>query len=167
MGEVINLNEHEAANKMRELAKDEICLFYSYQDMYHAVTRPMNTQEIDDDGIFWFLSHKNSNKNQHISRNNKVQLLYSNPAKQKYLSVDGEAIILYDQNKINQLWNSFAKAWFTERKTDPNLSLIKVKPIEAYYWDTKYGKMVSFFKIMLSAVTGKTMDDGVEGKLVL
>ncbi|MEO7834943.1 MAG: pyridoxamine 5'-phosphate oxidase family protein, partial [Ginsengibacter sp.] len=50
-------------------------------------------------------------------------------------------------------------------KKDPNISVIKVIPENAYYWDTAHGKMISLLKIAASVVSGKTMDDGVEGKL--
>ena len=42
---------------------------------------------------------------------------------------------------------------------------IKVSPLDAYYRDTKSNKFVSLLKTGISAVTGKTMDDGVEGKI--
>jgi general stress protein 26 len=57
------------------------------------------------------------------------------------------------------------KAWFQEGPEDPNLSLIKFTPSEGFYWDTKNGKMVAFAKILTSIISGKTMDDSVEGTL--
>jgi len=42
--------------------------------------------------------------------------------------------------------------------------VIKVSPEEAYYWDTKSGKMVSMLKILASAVAGKTFNEGVAGR---
>ena len=58
-----------------------------------------------------------------------------------------------------------AKAWFQEGKDDPNLSLIKVTPENAYYWEPKHNKMVTLFKMASSAVTGEQMDIGNQGKL--
>jgi hypothetical protein len=52
-----------------------------------------------------------------------------------------------------------------EGKDDPELTLIKVEPVHTYYWDTKHGKMVAFAKMLASVVTGKTIDDSIEGKL--
>jgi general stress protein 26 len=63
------------------------------------------------------------------------------------------------------MWSSIAKAWFTEGKDDPAISLVKVTPEEGYYWDTKNNKMISLIKIAAAVVTGKTMDGGIEGKL--
>ena len=44
-------------------------------------------------------------------------------------------------------------------------SFIKVTPSEGYYWDTKHGTAVAFLKMAASVITGKTMDDSVEGTL--
>ncbi len=79
--------------------------------------------------------------------------------------MEGNDVITEDKNKIDELWTPIIKTWFQEGKDDPNLTLLKVTPAEAYYWDTKHGKMVSFAKMMASIVVGKTMDDGIEGKL--
>jgi general stress protein 26 len=79
--------------------------------------------------------------------------------------VYGTAEISTDKQKIDKYWSTMVKAWFPEGKDDPNLTLIKVKPEDAYYWDTKNNKLVSLIKIMTSVVTGKTADDGVEGEL--
>jgi hypothetical protein len=43
---------------------------------------------------------------------------------------------------------------------DPKLTLLKITPSDAYYRDTKNSKMVSFFKIVISTIPGKGMDDG-------
>ena len=75
--------------------------------------------------------------------------------------------MLHDKKQIDRLWSPILKTWFNEGKDDPELELISVRPLEAYYWDTKHNKMVAGFKILAGAVTGKTMDDGVEGKMSL
>ncbi len=94
-----------------------------------------------------------------------MQLFYINNSGYEYLSVYGTAEISTDKQKIDEYWSTMVKAWFPEGKDDPNLTLIKVKPEDAYYWDTKNNKLVSLIKIMTSVVTGKTSDDGVEGEL--
>jgi general stress protein 26 len=125
----------------------------------------MSTQEVDDDGSIWFLSGKSSNKHEEIREDNRVQLFYYNKGSSEYLSVYGEAEVLYDRKEIDRLWTPIAKTWFTEGKDDPDLELIKVKPLDAYYWDTKHNKMVAGLKILTGTLTGVTMDDGVEGRM--
>ena len=59
------------------------------------------------------------------------------------------------------------KTWFQEGKDDPDLTIIRVQPTAVYYWDTKHNRMVAGLKIAASLLTGKTMDDSVEGELLL
>jgi hypothetical protein len=59
----------------------------------------------------------------------------------------------------------FLKTWFNDGKEDKDISLLRVRPEEGHYWDTKNNKVVSLAKIAIGALTGKTMDDSVEGKI--
>lgn len=165
MGDIQNLSDQEAVKKMQDLGKDEVCLFCTFGEEEDLEFRPMSTQAIDDNGHFWFFSDRRSHKDEQIDEYNKVYLLYSNPGKQNYMCIEGSAIVSRDQAKVDELWNPAAKAWFKDGKDDPYISVIEVTPHKAHYWDTKHGKMISFLKILASAVSGKTMDDGVEGEL--
>jgi len=167
MDNQVNLERQGAIEKLRELAKDiDLCLFctnLAQQD--GATTRPMSTQQVDDNGDIWFFSAKDSDKNREIEADSKVQLYYAHPGKSSYMVVNGEASISTDKNKIEELWSPLAKAWFKEGKDDPSISLIRVSNINAYYWDTKGNRMVNFVKMLASAATGKTLVDAQEGAL--
>lgn len=166
MGEKINLGNKEAIAKIKELAEDvRICMFCTELSNSPFTTRPMALQEVDEYGNLWFLSSSESNKNFEIKADEKVQLLFSKTADSHYLSVFGSAYIYKDKNKIEEMWSPIAKAWFEEGKDDPKLTVIRVSPEDSYYWDTKDGRMISLLKIAVAAVTGKSMDGGVEGEL--
>lgn len=166
MGDTKNLISDEAIEKIKHLAESaNTCHFVTALTKLPLSTRPMATQKVDEDGSLWFMSDKNSSKNHEIQNDNRVQLFYSNQSSYEYLSISGTAEIIFDKKLIDEMWSSIAKAWFTEGKDDPAISLVKVTPEEGYYWDTKNNKMISLIKIAAAAVTGKTMDGGVEGKL--
>lgn len=166
MGDTKNLIDKEAIEKIQELAKDaNICHFVTKLTEMPLSSRPMATQKVEDDGAIWFLSDKESDKNKDIQSDNRVQLFYSANSNYEYLSIYGTAEIVFDTAKIHELWTNFAKAWFIEGEDDPSISLIKVTPEDGYYWDTKSNKLISLFKIAKSAVTGKTDDNGIEGRL--
>lgn len=162
-----NLNNAEAIAKLKELAKDiDIALFCTnLKTNDGATSRPMSTQGVDDDGTIWFFSAADSDKNNEIIQDKNVQLFYSNPGNMNFMVVNGTAEILFDKNKIDELWSPLVKTWFQGGKEDPNLSLIKVTPVTAYYWDTKGSKMINFFKMIASIATGKTLVDAEEGAL--
>lgn len=164
MGDNKDLSGKEAVDKIKELADSKICLFCTYEDN-QIVSRPMSTQKVEDDGTIWFFSDKDSVKNDQILQDNKVYLMYSDTSKQHYLSLGGYAEIVFDKDKIEELWTPIAKAWFEEGKDDPDITLLKVMPETGHYWDTKNGKLVSTIKIAIATLTGNEPDDGIEGKL--
>lgn len=165
MSEQNNLQETEAIKKMREMAGNKTGLLCTFTGSTSIETRPMNTRDVDDSGNFWFLTDKHNNSVQQIKKLDKVQILYAFTDDAEFLSVEGHATLVSDPEKIEKYWSSFAKTWFRGGKDDPNIILIKVKPVDGYYWDTKNGKWVTMLKIAAGAVTGKEMDGGVEGTL--
>jgi general stress protein 26 len=162
-----NLSNQEAIDKMKELVDHtKVCFFTTHLDESPLPVRPMHTQEVDEEGTFWFFSDEESQKNFEIKDDSRVQLLYANPSKSEFLSVYGHAMVSRDRSKIEELWTPMAKAWFKGGKEDPSLSVIQVIPDEAYYWDTKDNKMISLMKILSSVVSdSKSNDGGVSGRL--
>jgi general stress protein 26 len=167
MNNPVNLVSQDAAKKLKELAEEiGICLFCT--DVHTddgSACRPMATQVVDENRDIWFFSAKDSDKNNAIQKDNKVQLFYSHPGKNNYMVVNGTASISEDRQMIEKCWTPLAKAWFKEGKDDPNISIIKVSNINACYWDTKGNRMINFFKMVASAATGKTLVDTEEGTL--
>lgn len=164
MGDIKNLSNNEAIEKLKELANGKICLLCTYE-ANEIVSRPMGTQGVDEDGSIWFFSSRGSVKNLQIKKYNKVYLMYADPGKSNYLSLNGHAEIVNNQAKIEELWNPLAKAWFEKGKDDPDITLLKVTPDEGHYWDTKNGKLISMLKIVTAALTGNHMDGGIEGNI--
>lgn len=125
----------------------------------------MATAGIDEEGTIWFISDRDSEKNKDIAVDPRVKLYYSHPGKSSFLVVSGEAEIVYDRKKVRELWNPLDKTWFKEGEDDPAVSLIRVRPEHAHYWDTKGNRMVNFIKLVASVATGRTLVEGEEGSL--
>ncbi len=158
----------EAAKKIKELVnKTDICMFCTALGQAPVSTRPMSTQDVDDDGTIWFFSDSSSNKDMDIRSDSRVQLFYANTSSYSYLSLYGQAEELKDDEKAKELWEPILKTWFPNGPDDPNLMLIRVRPESGYYWDTKNGKAVAFAKMMVGMVTGKELDDSIEGEVKL
>lgn len=164
MDNIQNLSHQEGIQKLKELGEAvDVCMFCTDLGEAPFQTRPMSTQQVDEQGNFWFLSDRKSNKNFEIKQDDKVQLLYANMSDNHYMTVFGSAVVYRDQSKIEELWEPMVRAWF--EKDDPDVTIIRVVPSEAYYWDTKHGRFISLIGIAVSAVTGKTMDNSVEGHI--
>ncbi|BAV09909.1 general stress protein [Filimonas lacunae] len=168
MSNIQNLTSEEAVEKLKALAKSaDICLFTTALTVLPLSTRPMSVSQVDEFGNLWFLSNKSSDKNLHIKNDKRVQLFFSNTSKAEFLSVYGDATV-FDHNraKAEELWNAVDKVWFPGGLDDPELTVICVAPQEAYYWDTKHNKAITFFNILAKAVTGGNGDEeGVQGHI--
>ena len=169
MSDKKNLNNKEAIDKLKSLVSDiSICLFCTNLKTDDGATcRPMGAQLVCEQGNVWFFSEKNSDKNKEIAQNKNVQLFFSHPAKSSYLVINGEAEIILESAKIDELWTPVVKIWFPEGKDDPNISMIKVKPTTAYYWDTEGNRMINFIKMVASVATGTNLVTGKEGTITV
>ncbi|GLR15613.1 pyridoxamine 5'-phosphate oxidase family protein [Portibacter lacus] len=168
MGDTKNLFNKEAVEKIQDMTGGGTMMMFCCDldaKPFHAT--PMSTQKVEDNGVIWFFSSGNSERNKKLKKDSRVQLLITDDGSSNYMSIYGDAIFVHDQEKVKELWSPFVKAWFPEGPSDPNLTLLKFTPKEGFYWDTKHGKLVSMAKMMASVVTGKAMDDSVEGELKL
>jgi general stress protein 26 len=157
----------DAIEKLKELvAKTWTCFFCSnIKTGIPFSTRPMAVQQVDDQGNLWFLSSNDSHKDNELQSDPFVQLLFQGSAHSDFLNIYGIATISKGKAKIKELWASDMKTWFTEGQDDPRISVIKVEPSEAYYWDNKHGDAIAYLKIKVGSIIGKTLDDSIEGKL--
>lgn len=166
MSNTKNLYDENAVKKIKDLVEDiKFCMFCTKVTNLPFKTRPMTTMDVDDDGNLWFFSNTVSDKNDEIKTNDIVQLLYAKNADSEFLTITGRAEISKDRQKIDELWTSMVKAYFPDGKDDPDLSVIKVIPDEAYYWDTVHGKMITILEMATSALTGDKFEGGVEGNI--
>ena len=162
-----DLQGNDAFGKIKELVeKAKNCFFCTQLQTGKAFeTRPMAIQKIDDNGILWFLSSSDSHKNKQILIDPNVQLLFQGADYSKFLTLYGKATINTDKDKIKELWEPILKTWFTGGVDDPRITVIRVEPQDGYYWDTKHGQVVALLKQVAGAITGKTLDDSIEGRL--
>lgn len=157
----------EALDKIKELAKKAGSCFMCTQITTGKPfdTRPMSAQKIDDEGNFWFLSANDSHKNEELQQDPATQLLFQGSSYSDFLSLYGRSTISTDKSKIDELWDPSLKVWFTEGKDDPRITVIKFQPSDGYYWDTKHNMAIAFAKRTIGAITGKTIDDSIEGNI--
>jgi general stress protein 26 len=158
---------HDAVEKLKSLVEGvETCFMRTNSSgLGSDGVRPMGVRQVDEFGNLWFLSSLDSHKNQEISTDSEVELFFQGSSHSEFLHVKGHATLSRDPAKIKELWGFLLKTWFTEGEDDPRITVIKVVPASAYYWDTKHGATVAGIKMLIGAVVGKTMDDGEQGSL--
>jgi len=162
-----NLDNREAIDKLKSMVEKidigMMCTNTTKIVNLHAV--PMSRQEVDDDGNLWFLFSSESETFQNLQNDKHISVLYSDVSNYNFLSINGVAEISTDQTRIEKYWNKMVEGWFEKGKEDPTIRVLKVIPSEAHYWDSKSNKLVTFFKVAVSAVSGQKLDVGRQGDL--
>ena len=130
-------------------------------------SRPMSTQELDENGELWFFTSDDTHKVDEIEQDNRVNVAYAKPEDNVYVSVSGQAELVKDREKIEELWNPILKAWFPEGLDDPTLALLRISVEEAEYWDSPNSKIVQLVGFVKALVTGKPANGGDHGKVSL
>ena len=128
-------------------------------------SRPMWTQGDDFHGSLWFFVSDDGPLARELERDPRVGLSYAAPDEDLYVSVSGRAALVQDRAKADELWNTFAQAWFPGGVDDPHLGLLRVEVDQAQYWEDKKPKVLQFAEILVGAVTGRPPKSGDERKL--
>jgi general stress protein 26 len=98
-------------------------------------SRPMLTSDVEFDGNLWFIASTRSGLAQEIAANPNVNVGYSNPKGDRYISVTGAAFLVSDPDRLKQLWSGRHKSWFKQGKKDPDLTLVRIDVHFAEYWN--------------------------------
>lgn len=152
----------EAAIKLREkIEKIDIAMLTTEEPGGSFRSRPMGTTEVDSSGIVWFFTSDQSDKVEDIHRNPRVNLAYSDPKSDTWVSVSGVAELVKDKAKMHDLWSPMMKAWFAQGLDTPDIALIKVTVEKAEYWDVTSNLMVQLYALTKATVTGKSSRDEV------
>ena len=156
----------EDVSKLAELIKDiEIAMMTTVEDDGKLHSRPMATQKEKFDGDLWFFTKLHSVKVQEIKHDERVNLSYGLPDKNRYVSVSGVANLVTDKGKMKELWQPTLKAWFPDELEDPEISLLRVNVETAEYWDAPHNTVVRLAGFVKATLTGQEYKPG-ENKVI-
>lgn len=167
MKELNQVSDH--FEKLSEMIRDiQFAMFTTIDEEGQLRSRPMATQKMEDNGDLWFFTSLSSPKVDDVKITRQVNLVYST-GEDRFVSVSGDAEVIKDPRKAKELWNLAAKAWFPKGVEDPDLALIRVKPMKAEYWDSTSNRFVQLFSFAKSVLTGKRPKDelGVHEKIAI
>ena len=146
--------QSNARGLLWELVKDIQFAMFTTRADGRLRSRPMTTQnsEVDERASLWFFMSRGSEAVNDIGADPGVNVAYADPGRDAYVSVSGEAAVVEDRAKKDQLWSKLAEAWFPDGVDDPDLALIEVRIEDAEYWDVKESKATQLFKMARAAV---------------
>lgn len=140
--------------KLGELIDDiEVAMLTTRTTDGSLVSRPLQTLKLDADGELIFFTAADSHKVGELTDDPGLNLAYADPDKQRYISVRGRARMDRDQATIDELWSPGQKIFFPEGKDDPNLMVLRVRVVDAAYWEAAgnfIARALDFARGMLS-----------------
>ncbi|WP_163997627.1 pyridoxamine 5'-phosphate oxidase family protein [Pyxidicoccus caerfyrddinensis] len=159
---------HEVVQHFGDLIKGiKVAMMTTVEEDGSLRSRPMWTHDRDFDGELWFFTREHSPKVGEVEHDHHVSLAYSDPTRDRYVSVSGRCRLVLDKEKARELWNPTLKAWFPDGLDDPELALLCVRVERAEYWDTPNSRMVQLAGMVKAALTGETYKPGDNQKLDL
>jgi general stress protein 26 len=146
--------QSNARELLWELVKDIQFAMFTTRADGRLRSRPMTTQNsgVDERSSLRFFMSRGSEAVNDIGADPVVNVAYADPGRDAYVSVAGEATVVEDRAKKEQLWSKLAEAWFPDGADDPDLALVEVRIEDAEYWDVKESKVTQLFKMARAAV---------------
>jgi len=129
--------------------------------------RPLQTLQIDAQATFWFFTNTGSDKCADIRNDARVNLAYADPARKIFVAIAGQAELLVDRAKIDELWTPAQLVFFPKGCDDPALTLLKFTPESARYWDGNESMAGVLLKLGKALLLGEASDLGASGRLGL
>ncbi|CAF1027541.1 unnamed protein product [Didymodactylos carnosus] len=128
-------------------------------------SRPMAYKQVEKDGELWFFTRADSHKVGEIKKNNHVNVTFSDPSKQNYVSMCGKAELIRDKQKAKELWSDYLKAWFPGGLDDPELALLRIDVEGAEYWDSASNLMTRAVGYVKAALGDANILEGENRKV--
>jgi general stress protein 26 len=122
-------------------------------------SRPMTQQQLDNSGVLWFFISDTSLLANDIKQHPHINVTFAEPADSIYVAISGDAAIIKDHQKIEELWSPAVATWFPEGMDDPHVSLLKFNIHTAEYWDSHSNKMLQLFAIAKAVINGEQPKD--------
>jgi general stress protein 26 len=163
------VTQDDKLGKLREIVKAvDICMLTTVDERGALHSRPMsNNRDVEFGGDLWFFTYGSSHKVVEVNRESKVNASFADVDNQLYASLSGNAELVRDRAKIEELWKPQLKAWFPEGVETPDIALLKVTVERAEYWDSSQTWVAHAVGLASSLVTGEPAQLGENEKLEL
>jgi general stress protein 26 len=157
--------ENQTKKLFELIGKCRMCMLTTVDSEGHLRSRPMANQQDYPDQNLWFFTDKKSVKVSEIGYQPAVNLSYSDPDTNRYVSISGRAAVVKDKKLMKKFWNPVYQAWFPEGLADPSIILLKVKIDQAEYWDSPASFAVQLFGAAKALFTGRRYHPGGHTKI--
>ena len=159
-------NEGDVKKLARLIKGIDFGMLTTYDADGRLYSRPMaHNGDVEFDGDVWFFTYANSHKVHEIEVKPQVNVSFSEPKEQTYVSLAGRAELVRDKDKIKELWTPSLNAWFPDGVDTPEIALLKINVEKAEYWDSPSSPVAHAVGMVKSLVTGSTASVGDNKKV--
>lgn len=136
-------------HKLRELIKNiNFGMLTTVGEDGTLHSRPMSRSgDIESNGTLWFFTYASSHKVFEIEHRQQVNVSFSSPDQQRYVSISGIAELVKDHNKMQELWEPKLQTWIPQGLEEPDLILLKVTIKQVDYWDSESSFLSQTIKV--------------------
>jgi general stress protein 26 len=117
----------------------------------------------------WFFSYDDNKLAGPLSggKSQEAMFHFVDKDRQVWACIMGALSVQRDQARIDKFWNPQARAWFTDGKDDPKLTMLKFQPSEAEVWVNEKGLVRYGLGVLKANLTKSTPDGGAHETIQL
>ncbi|MCU0569911.1 MAG: pyridoxamine 5'-phosphate oxidase family protein [Oculatellaceae cyanobacterium Prado106] len=165
---IFTTEQTDSIHHLQELIQDIEYGMFVTVDEGHLRSRPMaNLGTLDPDAVLWFFTDATSHKVYEVEHQHQVNISFSAPEKQQYVSLSGMAELVRDRPKMQELWQPELKAWFPQELNEPDIALLKVSIEQAEYWDASLGWAAKAIGFNPATVRGRSAPISKDAKVYI
>lgn len=124
---------------------------------------PMSHYVDREAGALWFITANGTELSRALqSGPERARYVLASGKGNLYAVADGTAKIIHDREKLEELWNVIAGAWFEDGKDDEDVVLLRMDLEEAEVWATD-GSLAFLYEIAKAHLTDEKPDMGAHG----
>ena len=160
LGTMTEITGPDALARVKDLVEDiDFTMLTTTDDEGNLVSRPMSTRQMDDAGDIWFFTSEDTEKVDEARAHRDVGLSYCDAKGMRYVSIGGVASVVHDPAKMHELYTPSLDVWFEQGLATPGITLLKVTPKVAEFWEPAKGKVAMAAGMLKSLVTKDTPDE--------
>lgn len=143
----------------------EVAMLTTRRPDGRLVSRPMQTQEVDDAFDLWFVTSDETEKFDELEHDPNVNLAYYDDDSREWVSVSGRARLVRDRDQIERLYDPSWRIWLEKRDeerdataNDPRIVLIAVDVDSVVYMKSDASAPKKAYEVVKAFVTGERPD---------
>src|SRR5262245_15491231 len=117
---------HGAVRLAELIEGQRVAMLTTVEDDGSIRCRPMITSPGSFDGELWFFTSDDSAKVHEVEHDQHVNVSFSEPGRERYVSISGTASLVHDPDRARRLWSPQIASWFPRGADDPSLLLLRV-----------------------------------------